>query len=157
MSIPVKEAANKAFLSSHSPMIRWLQEIVSRQIKIQVANVGASPFVSLESLHNFCTSSDDLVRAFVLSSLCREVVSVVTKKKEAKTFGKISRKECGEYISCLASYLPAKQKLINHFVPFSPTMGIIASKTSSVSPCITATAWNESWHISHHSGKCRKQ
>ena len=154
MSIPAKDAANKAFLGSCSPMTRWLQEIVSRQIEIQVANVDASPFVALGSLHKFCTSSDDLVRAFVLSSLCREAVSVVTKKTEVKTFGKIWRQESGKYISCLASYLPGKQGLINCFILCSPTMGVFASKAPSVPPCITASPWYESWPISHHSGKC---
>jgi len=94
MSIPAKEAANKAFFGLYSPMARWLQEIVNRQISIHVASNSENDFVVLGSLHKFCSSSDDLVRTFTLSSLCREAVSVVAKKKELKTFGKISRDAC---------------------------------------------------------------
>lgn len=116
MSIPAKESANKAFFELYSPMARWLQEIAGRQIEIQVTNDSEKSFIVLGSLHKFCTSSEDLVRTFTLSSLCREAVFIVAQKKEVKTFGKIWRDESGEYRQewcqiCLIGYV---QTYISH-------------------------------------------
>lgn len=49
----------------------------------------------LSSLYKFCSEATDMVRAFLLATLCREAVSIATKKQEAKTYGKISNVESG--------------------------------------------------------------
>lgn len=49
----------------------------------------------LGSLYQFCSEAADLVRAFFLATLCHEAVSITTKKREAKTYGKVSSAKSG--------------------------------------------------------------
>jgi hypothetical protein len=96
VSIPAREAARKGCFQLHSPMVRWLQDLVASELESVVAPQGGlnegenSSKPVLLSLHKFCSEATDLVRAFLLATLCREAVSIATKKKEAKTYGQVS-------------------------------------------------------------------
>lgn len=95
MSIPAREAARKGLFGLHSPMVRWLQDMVCSELESFVAQGGPNEDKSssapvLPSLQKFCADANDLVRAFLLATLCREAVSIATKKKEAQTYGKVS-------------------------------------------------------------------
>ena len=80
-------------------MVRWLQDMVASEIDSRITGGDLeegekSPL--LPSLYKFCSEATDMARAFLLATLCREAVSIATKKKEAKTYGKISNVESGE-------------------------------------------------------------
>ena len=93
MTLPSKEAAQKGFYSLYSPMMRWLQEMVTKQLETKTAEQDEVP---LQSLHKFCSESADLVKAFMLGALCREAVAKAAIKTEEKTYGKILSSEMGE-------------------------------------------------------------
>ena len=61
MTLPTKEAAQKGFYSLYSPMMRWLQEMVTKQLEAKTVDQDEVP---LKSLHIFCSESADLVKAF---------------------------------------------------------------------------------------------
>jgi hypothetical protein len=86
MTLSVKEAYAKGLYSETPPMVRILQDLVTRQL-------GSGPMgegeVVLGVLHKFCEDSSDLVRAFLLGALCLEAVSRVSTQKEKRSYGKI--------------------------------------------------------------------
>jgi len=47
------------------------------------------PILVLKALYDFVRESSDLVRAFVLATVCREAIAVVVKKREIKTYGRV--------------------------------------------------------------------
>lgn len=98
MSLPAREAALKSFFTPASPLVRWLQDAATAELVDMSPNrEGTLPAmdknVVLEALYQFCSESPDLVRSFLLASLCREAVSIATKKQEMKTYGMITRDE----------------------------------------------------------------
>jgi hypothetical protein len=93
MTLSTKEAAQKGFYSLYSPMMRWLQEMVTKELETKEMEQDEVP---LKSLHNFCSESADLVKAFMLGALCREAVAKAAIKTEEKTYGKILSSEKGE-------------------------------------------------------------
>ena len=106
MTLSAKEAAQKGFYSLYSPMMRWLQEMVTKQLDKRTSDEHE---IALEALHTFCAESADLVRAFMLGALCREAVAKAALKKEEKTYGKISSSEKGMalrslYLFCFFSH-----------------------------------------------------
>lgn len=92
MTLSTKEAAQKGFYSLYSPMMRWLQEMVTKQLETNTDDQEATP---LKSLHTFCSESADLVKAFMLGALCREAVAKAAIKTEEKTYGKVLSSEKG--------------------------------------------------------------
>ena len=92
MTLSTKEAAQKGFYSLYSPMMRWLQEMVAKQLEAKAISPDEVP---LKSLHSFCSESADLVKAFMLGALCREAVAKAAIKTEEKTYGKILSSEKG--------------------------------------------------------------
>jgi hypothetical protein len=96
LCIPSREAARKGLFGLHSPMVRWLQDMVASEIDSRITGgdlVEGENSPLLPSLFKFCSEATDMARAFLLATLCREAVSIATKKKEAKTYGKISTVE----------------------------------------------------------------
>ena len=91
MTLSSKEAAQKGFYSLYSPMMRWLQEMVTKQLEDKTNQEE----IPLKSLHRFCSESADLVKAFMLGALCREAVAKAAIKTEEKTYGKILSSEKG--------------------------------------------------------------
>lgn len=73
-------------------MVRWLQEMVARILDEEEKDSDGvkKHEILLDGLYRFCSSSDDLPRAFLLATICLEAVSAATQQKEAKTYGKIS-------------------------------------------------------------------
>jgi hypothetical protein len=57
-----------------------------------------SDIFPMQSLYEFCRSSEELVRAFWLATLCREAISQAATEKEEKTYGKISSEESGRLV-----------------------------------------------------------
>eukprot|EP00980_Cylindrotheca_fusiformis_P005921 scaffold1246_cov134-Cylindrotheca_fusiformis.AAC.13 len=51
----------------------------------------------MQSLFEFCKSSEELVRAFWLATLCREAAFQASSEKEDSTYGKVSKDEIGEF------------------------------------------------------------
>lgn len=88
-----KVAAQKGLFGLYSPLLRWLQEIAVKQIDLG-GSYGPSPII-LKALHVFCGESPDLVRAFMLATLCREAVANATRRKEETTYGKVSSTDAG--------------------------------------------------------------
>lgn len=66
-----------------SPMNRFLEEMATQQ-------VGTEGVVPLESLQAFCRQSTDLIRAFVLATICRRAVVRAVGRIENSNYGKIS-------------------------------------------------------------------
>lgn len=87
-TLPVKTFYEKGLLAPRSPMLRFLQEMVTRQLEQDMLSDGE---VVLRPLHSFCSESTDLVRAFMLAVLCQEAVGKVSARKEKATYGKILR------------------------------------------------------------------
>eukprot|EP00529_Nitzschia_sp_RCC80_P002672 CAMPEP_0113446134 /NCGR_PEP_ID=MMETSP0014_2-20120614/3546_1 /TAXON_ID=2857 /ORGANISM="Nitzschia sp." /LENGTH=1707 /DNA_ID=CAMNT_0000337209 /DNA_START=52 /DNA_END=5175 /DNA_ORIENTATION=- /assembly_acc=CAM_ASM_000159 len=85
-SLSLKEATKKTVFTIESPAIRWLKEIISRQLEDQSASAPIRP---MQSLYDFCVESEDLLRAFWLGSLCHQAVKDVSFEKEEKSYGKI--------------------------------------------------------------------
>ena len=88
IGLPIKKATKHAVFAQFSPSIRWLKEIVSSQIGASLDNAGITP---MDSLFHFCRASEDLIRAFWLSALCRETIYEVATDYEGKTYGKVDR------------------------------------------------------------------
>jgi len=83
-------------------MVRWLQDMVICELDSRMASCEStgnknSQEPLLLALYKFCSEATDLVRAFLLAALCRDAVSIATKKKEAKTYGIVSSAESGKY------------------------------------------------------------
>ena len=122
MSIPAREAARKGLFGLHSPMVRWLQDMVASELDAIVASDESSETLLLRSLYNFCSEATELVRAFFLATLCREAVSIATRKREAKTYGKVSSAESGalvvftalDYCTFVVPYHPCQYLQLNH-------------------------------------------
>jgi hypothetical protein len=95
VSTPAREAARKGLFGLHSPMVRWLQDMVASELDSIVASDERTETPLLGSLYKFCSEATDLVRAFFLATLCRDAISIATKKREAKTYGKVSSAESG--------------------------------------------------------------
>lgn len=82
--------------SDMSLVVRWLQELAFHYLTgKEKENAGGgiteeqgTPII-LGCLHEFCSSCDDLPRAFLLAAICRKAVSLATKQQEAKTYGKV--------------------------------------------------------------------
>lgn len=90
MLLSVKDVTRNALLCAQSPISRWLQDIVARQLDAN--HSSQSP---LQSLLEFCRKSTDLVRAFWLAAVCREAVEQASKQKEEQTYGKVRSSEAG--------------------------------------------------------------
>ena len=91
-SLSVKDATKKAIFAEDSPTNRWLQDIIGRQLE-KSKNKSDIPMVAL---YEFCKSSEELVRAFWLGTLCREAMAQVSIEKAEKTYGKVSSEKLGE-------------------------------------------------------------
>lgn len=97
MNLAARVAAHKAFYLLHSPLTRWLQEEVTKQVEAAIEEHDSfSSEVALDALYDFCASSPDLVRAFLLAATARDAVSSTTKKLEVKTYGKVWKNEAGK-------------------------------------------------------------
>ena len=76
-------------------MVRWLQELVVHVLKEEETETGndiadtEGRRILLGSLYQFCSSCDNLPRAFPLAAICRQAVALATKQQETKTYGKI--------------------------------------------------------------------
>jgi len=87
MAVSVKDLYHKGLLTDQSPLHRFLDDLATRQMDGDDFN--DSDVVVLGVLHSFCTEATDLVRAFMLSVLCRESVETASSRKEKQTYGKI--------------------------------------------------------------------
>jgi hypothetical protein len=92
-SLSVKDSTTKSIFAKDSPANRWLKEIIG----LQLEKTAESGDVPMQSLHEFCKSSEELVRAFWLATLCREAVFQAASEKEDATYGKVSKEESGEF------------------------------------------------------------
>ena len=76
-------------------MVRWLQELVVYSLKEEETETGKDIAdtegrgILLGSLYQFCSSCDNLPRAFLLAAICRQAVALATKQQETKTYGKV--------------------------------------------------------------------
>ncbi len=74
-------------------MVRWLQELVVHVLKEEETEAGNADTegrrILLGSLYQFCSSCDNLPRAFLLAAICRQAVALATKQQETKTYGKV--------------------------------------------------------------------
>lgn len=95
MAQSVKDASKKALFAEDSPTNRWLQEIVGNQIDA-IAGDGESDKAPMESLHQYCRESENLVKVFWLGSLCHQAISRAAASKEDKTYGKVSKDSIGK-------------------------------------------------------------
>lgn len=71
----------------------------------------------LLALYKFCSEATDLVRAFLLAALCRDAVSIATKKKEAKTYGIVCSADSGNCLELLKVTCTPSILLTKHFAP----------------------------------------
>lgn len=86
MTLSVKEAYHKGLHCENPPLIRLLQDLVTRQL---ASGPLPEDDVVLNVVYTHCTECTDLVRAFMLGSLCLEAVSRAALQKEKWTYGKI--------------------------------------------------------------------
>jgi hypothetical protein len=85
MTLRVDDIIKKGIVVSQSCLNRFLASMVNRQLESKVENT-----LALDVLYKFCEESIDLVRAFMLSALCREAIKKVADQKEKRTYGKLS-------------------------------------------------------------------
>ena len=91
IGLPIKISTKNAVFAEFSPSIRWLKKIVSSQLEGFLDE--KSEIIPMESLFQFCRSSEDLIRAFWLAVLCRETIDEVATDFEEKTYGKVDRSQ----------------------------------------------------------------
>jgi len=76
-------------------IVRWLQKLALQVLKgnekqeVEDCTAKEEEGIVLGRLHQFCSSCDDLPRAFLLAAICRQAVALATKQQEAKTYGKV--------------------------------------------------------------------
>lgn len=157
MSIPAREAARKGLFGLHSPMVRWLQDMVICELDSRMAS-GTTEGQGLNeplllALYKFCSEATDMVRAFLLASLCRDAVSIATKKKEAKTYGKVSSADSGKWMTTYCPFMSIFSSLQLTRMPLSVSQTVERSvaKAARLSTCFASIKWNELGSISHHS------
>eukprot|EP00594_Rhizosolenia_setigera_P007324 CAMPEP_0178943576 /NCGR_PEP_ID=MMETSP0789-20121207/2663_1 /TAXON_ID=3005 /ORGANISM="Rhizosolenia setigera, Strain CCMP 1694" /LENGTH=1049 /DNA_ID=CAMNT_0020623185 /DNA_START=1221 /DNA_END=4370 /DNA_ORIENTATION=- len=85
MSLPAETAAKSSTFGTWCPILRWLQEILTKEYENE-ENVVTIP---LKPILDNCAASSDLPKAFLLASVCLEAVSIVSKLQEKKTYGKV--------------------------------------------------------------------
>mmetsp|Transcript_33746 Transcript_33746/g.81816 ORF Transcript_33746/g.81816 Transcript_33746/m.81816 type:complete len:1419 (+) Transcript_33746:672-4928(+) len=86
-SLSVKDSTTKSIFAKDSPANRWLKELAVPQIQ-KAAETDTPP---MQSLYDYCSSSEELVRVFWLATLCREVVYQASTEMEDETYGKVSK------------------------------------------------------------------
>jgi hypothetical protein len=79
MTLSVREACKKGLYSVSPPMMRFLLDLVVRQLS---SDTMTEENVALEEIYKICIESTDLVRAFMLGALCLEAVSTAISQKE---------------------------------------------------------------------------
>jgi len=85
------------------PAVRWLRDVVVQYLDSDAYEKSKEEgdIILLKALHEFCSDSEDLPRAFALSVVCHEAISAATKNIEDKTYGLTSCEECGKYCICV--------------------------------------------------------
>mmetsp|Transcript_11140 Transcript_11140/g.24605 ORF Transcript_11140/g.24605 Transcript_11140/m.24605 type:complete len:668 (-) Transcript_11140:51-2054(-) len=93
MTLPISVAEKVSFSNdktSFRPVLRWLVDLVSSALDSAKEEEAQTVETYLQTLLKFCTKSSDLIRAFLLATLCREAISSASSRHEARTYGKIS-------------------------------------------------------------------
>jgi hypothetical protein len=86
MTLSVREAYSKGLHSDSPPMVRLLQDLVARELAVDLV---AENTVVLGVLCRFCEESTDLIRAFMLGALCLEAVTKATTQKDKRSQTKV--------------------------------------------------------------------
>lgn len=86
MTLSVREAYTKGLAPDLPPMVRLLQDLVTRQLASGPIPQNEVP---LGVLCKYCEDSTDLVRAFMLGALCLEAVARCAAQKEKTNLGKV--------------------------------------------------------------------
>ncbi|KAL3941734.1 MAG: hypothetical protein SGBAC_003946, partial [Bacillariaceae sp.] len=86
-SLSIKDSTTKSIFAKDSPANRWLKELAVPQIQ-KAAENNTPP---MQSLYDYCSNSEELVRVFWLGTLCREVVYQASSEMEDETYGKVSK------------------------------------------------------------------
>lgn len=86
MSLSVREAYAQGLHSESPPMVRLLQDLAAREM---AAGPIAEGGVALCVLHRFCEESSDLIRSFMLGTLCLDAVSNALSQTEKWIYSKI--------------------------------------------------------------------
>lgn len=89
MTLTAKQAWEKGLYAVNAPMARFLEELTLRQLEKKKKKSRDGRSVALRVLYNFCEKSTDLVRAFMLATICREAVAKASMRKEWSTYGKV--------------------------------------------------------------------
>lgn len=79
--------------ASNPPMVRFLRDLVTRQF--QNGDITESG-VALEVLLLFCKKSEDLVRSFMLATVCREAIVKASGQTERLSYGKVASRKLVE-------------------------------------------------------------
>jgi hypothetical protein len=94
MNISAQQAAYNSFFSLQPSIARLIQDFVGKQVDACIDTGQLLPDVLLSEFYTLCCQSEDLVRAFLLATVCRESVALVVKKREVKTYGIVWKTQC---------------------------------------------------------------
>jgi Rab3 GTPase-activating protein regulatory subunit N-terminus len=94
MSISAQQAAHNSFFAVQPSITRLVQDFVMKQVDACMDAGQVLPDVLLSELYTLCCQTDDLVRAFLLATVCQESIAVVVKKREVKTHGIVWKTQC---------------------------------------------------------------
>jgi hypothetical protein len=86
MTLSIADACTKGLYAENPPMMRFLLDLVHRDVEGQ--NSSELTMI-LKDVLKRCEESTDLVRAFMLGSICREAVATVVGKKEKSSYGMV--------------------------------------------------------------------
>lgn len=81
-----KDEITQGMLSSNPPMTRFLRDLATRTLE---SWDDTNPTIVLGTLHSFCRRSSDLVRSFLLATICREAAAKASINIEKSSYGKV--------------------------------------------------------------------
>jgi len=81
-----RDAITVCLYSSNPPMTRFLRDMSSRELR----SYDEKSNLTLQTLHELCSESTDLLRGFLLAVLCREAIARAALQREKTSFGNIA-------------------------------------------------------------------
>ena len=87
MTLSIEDVYRRGLNAENPPMVRLLHDLVARQLSV---SKGTDGMLALEELHAFCSKSPDLIRSFLLATMCLSAVTRAADQKEKRSYGKVS-------------------------------------------------------------------
>jgi hypothetical protein len=98
ISLRLHKVNVKSAFSDRSPSVGFLESIIEEDLpKLIEGSVSYIPGLLLARLQSFCSSCEDLPRAFLLAQTCLKAVISGTRQLEEKCYGVVNQSDCGTF------------------------------------------------------------